>query len=291
MSYLNDYRNGPVKLSVIIASLLAASCGNMNLESGLFDDSAPEKSSKEKPLSLLDMEGGTENLSKDDPKLLLSEAARIATKEQKYSEAFNYWEQLINQSPDYQPAYLGYSSIGRKIGQHTRVLSKLYAFKNRYPNDATIIAEIAKVHYDMRDYTQALTEIDGAIALENSDWKLYSLRGVISDKLNYYTEAEASYNKALELSPDNATVLNNLAVSMMMNGEYDDAELYAVKAIDNKNVNEQAYRTYAKIMALKGEGDRAEVLLTEKLKDEDKAKEVIKSVSAEVSKPILWGRR
>ena len=78
---------------------------------------------------------------------------------------------------------------------------------------------------------------------------------------------------------------------MMMNGEYDDAELYAVKAIDNKNVNEQAYRTYAKIMALKGEGDRAEVLLTEKLKDEDKAKEVIKSVSAEVSKPILWGRR
>ncbi len=297
MSCLNDYRNGPVKLSVIIASLLAASCSNMDIRDGLTSvfDSQTEQSSENKPISLVEGNEEMNHLSKDDPKFLLSEAANIATKENNHQEAFKYWEQLIDQSPDYRPAYLGYSNSGRKIGEYNRVLAKLYDFKNRYPDDFTVTSEIAKVHYSLKNYTQALKEVDKAVALHATDWKVYSLRGVISDKLNYYSEAKASYDKALELSPDNPVVLNNLAVSMMMNGKYNTAELYAVKAIDNKsadkNVSNQAYRTYAKILALKGDGDKAESFLTEKMDDEDSAKEIVNSVNNEVSKPILWGRR
>jgi Flp pilus assembly protein TadD len=292
MSFLNDHRNGPVKLSVIIASLLAASCSSTDMN--IFD-SQTEQPSEERPLSLVDGNEEMDSLSKDDPKFLLSEAANIAIKENKPQEAFQYWEQLIEKSPDYRPAYLGYSSVGRKIGEYNRVLAKLYDFKNRYPDDLMVTSEIAKTHYGLKNYTQALKEVDKAVALQDTDWKMYSLRGVISDKLNYYSEAKASYNKALELSPDNPVVLNNLAVSMMMNGKYAEAELYAVKAIDNKNtdknVNNQAYRTYAKILALKGDGDKAEALLAEKMDDEDGAKDIVDSVNNEVSKPILWGRR
>lgn len=297
MSSLNDYRNGPVKLSVIIASLLAANCSDMNMRDSFTNifDSQTEQSSEKKPISLVDDNGEMNNLSKNDPRFLLSEAAKIATKENKHQEAFQYWEQLINQSPDYRPAYLGYSSVGRKIGEYNRVLKKLYDFKNRYPNDVMATSEIAKTHYSLKNYTQALKEVDKAVALQTTDWKMYSLRGVISDKLNYYSEAQASYNKALELSPNNPVVLNNLAVSMMMNEKYDTAELYAVKAIDNKNadknITNQAYRTYAKILALKGDGDKAAAFLTEKTGDEDIAKEIVSSVNNEVSKPILWGRR
>ncbi len=297
MSCLNDYRNGPVKISVIIASLLAASCSSMNMGDNLTNifDSQTEQPSEDKPLSLVDGNEEMENLDKNDPRFLLSEAANIAVKENNYAEALKYWGQLIEQSPDYRPAYLGYSSAGRKIGEYNRVLAKLYDFKNRYPDDVTITSEIAKTHYGLKDYTQALKEVDKAVALQDTDWKMYSLRGVISDKLNYYSEAKASYDKALELSPNNSVVLNNLAVSMMMNGKYADAELYAVKAIDNKNsdknVNNQAYRTYAKILALKGDGDKAEAFLAEKIGNEDSAKDIVSSVNNEVSKPILWGRR
>jgi Flp pilus assembly protein TadD len=305
MSYLKRTGNGPVKLSVIIASLLSANCADINLRTGLFFDAATPKNPttqvsqethgtlNQKPLSLVDAENYNmaENLSPDDPKLILSEAAKIAFKDEKYSESLKYWTQLINQYPDYAQGYIGYSQAGRKLSLHRSILAKLYEFKNRYPQDVSVVTEIAKVHYETKDYRQALKEIDNVINIQSSDWKIYSLRGVINDKLQYYTEAKASYNKALELSPDNSVVLNNMAVSMMMSGHYDDAQTYAEKAIEDPNVNIQAFRTYAKILVLKGEAKHAEEVLTEKLDSSSKAREIINSVALEVSKPALWGRK
>lgn len=299
MSRRNDFTQGPIKLSVIIASLLASACSDMNFREGLSDIFEPEsdismqKPSDITPVRLEDLTNNEiEQLGNaNDPKFILTEAANIALEEKKYGEALNYWSQLINQYPDYAPGYIGYSKTGRRINAHQRILGKLYDFKSRFPNDVSVMTEIAKVHYELRDYTQALEEIDNTIPLEDRNWKLYSFRGVIASKLNYTSEAEASYAKALELSPDNPTVLNNLAVTMMEQGQYNDAEFYAIKAIENPAANIQLYRTYAKILALKGERDRAQEFLTKKLGDEDEANKVIGSVSAEVSKPVLWGRR
>jgi tetratricopeptide (TPR) repeat protein len=273
----------------------------MDIRNSVFDDktnvsqeiATNEAQDNSEPLPLVDENAYnlSENLNKDDPRFILSEAAKIAFKEKKYSESLNYWEQLINQYPDYTPAYIGYSQAGRKMNLHRNILAKLYEFKNRSPQDVEIVTEIAKTHYETQDYRQALEEIDNVINLQNSDWKLYSLRGVINDKLHYYNEAIASYNKALELSPNNPTVLNNIAVSMMMNGKYDDAEMYSTRSINDPNVNAQAFKTYAKILAFKGETDKAEKILTEKFKSEDKATEIINSARAEMSKPSLWGRK
>ncbi len=291
MSYLNSTKNGPVKLSVIIASLLVASCSKIGYNPSQ-DSVESEQASQTKPMSLVDADNDTiENLDKKDPRFILSEAAKIAFNDKKYREALNYWQQMINQYPDYAPAYLGYSNVARKINLQQQVLVKLYDYKHRFPQNIAIMREIAKVHYELKNYAQALEEVDNAIAIENSDWRLYSLRGVISDKLNYYSEAEASYSKALELSPNNSVVLNNIAVSLMMNNKYDDAESYAVKAMSTPEVNIQAYRTYAKVLTLKGDGDSAKDLLTEKLNDEEKAEDIITSVNAEVSNPAFWGRR
>ena len=307
MSYLKRPRSGPVKLSVIIASLLSANCGDFNLRTSLFGDeeviqqgqtvqNAHQETQSilnQEPLSLVDAKNYdiSENLGSDDPRFILSEAAKIAFKNEKYSESLKYWTQLISQYPDYAQGYIGYAQAGRKMNLQRNVLAKLYEFKNRYPKDVSIVTEIAKVHYETQDYRQALEEIDNVINVQNSDWKIYSLRGIVNDKLHYYSEAKASYNKALELSPDNPVVLNNMAVSMMMNGQYDDAESYAEKAIEDPNVNIQAFRTYAKVLAFKGETKRAEEILTEKLESGSKAREIINSVNAEVSKTALWGRK
>lgn len=294
------YSKSPVKLSVIIASLLSASCSHFDMRNGFSGDDSPQNVSQEiqeqkednklesKPLPLVNQQ---EELDRDDPKFILSEAARIAFEEKKYSQATDYWQQLINQYPDYAPAYLGYSQAGRKINAHRNVLANLYQFKKQEPQNIAIITEIAKVHYETQDYRQALEEIDTVINMQDSDWKLYSLRGVINDKLHYYSEAIASYNKALELSPDNPTVLNNMAVSMMMKGKYNEAEEYASRSIENPEVSTQAFKTYAKILAFKGDTQKAQEILTEKLKNKDQARDIINSAKAEISKPSLWGRK
>ena len=296
MSYFNHTVNAPVKLSVIIASILATSCGHIDFRNGIFNDSSSvaqqeESSDENQPMAISDISSDNfENIDKNDPRFILTQAADLAVKEKKHPEALKYLEQLTNQYPDYVQGYMKYSQVGRKINLHRNVLSKLYNAKTKFPNDVQITSEIAKVQYEMKDYNQALKEVDNAIKLNNSDWKLYSLRGIINDKMGYFTESQSSYAKALELSPDNPTILNNMAASQMLNKHYEEAEILATKAIQNDNVNIQAYRTYAKILVLKGDNDKALEVLTTKLKDKNKAEQVISSVSTEVSKPAYWGR-
>lgn len=295
MSKNFGFTNGPVQLSVIIASFLATGCSNMNFREGLFDSKSsyaqvePEDVS---PMSIVDANGGDfDKIDKTDPRFIVAEAAKIAIKEGNYASAMMNWDQLISQYPEYEPAYIGYAQAGRKTGAHQQVLVKLFDYKTRNAESADISMEIAKVFYELKDYNKALEEIDEAIEIQNDNWKLYSLRGVVTDKLNYPSEAEASYARALELSPDNPTILNNLAVSKMNNGSYNEAEYFVTKAMNDKKADIQVYRTYAKVLAMKGDLTKAEDLLTSKLNNKEEAQKVISSVKAEVSKPVLWGRK
>ncbi|MFT6072856.1 MAG: tetratricopeptide (TPR) repeat protein [Alphaproteobacteria bacterium] len=279
---------GPVKLSIIIASLLASGCAQLDSLSNDFLNQKDVASQQQPHNSLDPLEAYNDA---KDPKFILSEAAKLATEEKEYAQALGYWDQIISQYPDYAPAYVGYSNVGRKINAHQKILAKLYGFKATFPQDVSIMSEIAKVYYDLKNYPESLKEIDNALEIEEYDWKLYSLRGVVSDKLNYYSEARASYDKALELSPDNPVVLNNIAASMIRSDELNEAEFYAIRAMETPEANIQIYRTYAKILALQGHNDKAKEFLTQKLDNKSAVNNILKSVSADISQPILWGRR
>jgi len=105
MTYVK-YSKGPIKLSVIVASLLATNCtSSMNIYDGLFDNkeatkqTEAEKKLEAQPLPLVDARDYnlSENINKDDPRFILSEAARIAFDEGRFQESLNFWEQIINQ--------------------------------------------------------------------------------------------------------------------------------------------------------------------------------------------------
>jgi tetratricopeptide (TPR) repeat protein len=283
-------KNGPLKLSIILTSLLATACSQIE-KNEMYQSVFGEANEQENHGKLYNsLNNLNENTSEEDRKFILSEAAKVSAEKKEYTQAMTYWEELLNYYPDYVPAYLGYSNIGRKINAHQKILAKLYDYKTRNPNDATILQEIAKIYYDIKNYNLALEEIDSALTFEKNDWRLYSLRGIINDKLNYFTEARVSYEKALELSPDNSVILNNIAASMIQSNELNDAEFYAVKAMETSNPNMQVYKTYVKILILKGQTEQARLALMQKLQDEALVEKIIASVNSNISQPVLWGR-
>lgn len=295
MSRRNVFTNAPIHLSILIASLMSSGCGTLKMSYDKIREQVALPGSQseqvqQQEISPIPMDK-MDQTQKSDPKTILMDAANIAIEQGKHAEAMNYWAQLTSQYPDDIDGYLGYAKSGRKLRAHQRVLSKLYDYKMRNPHNTEIISEIAKVHYELKDYHQALEEIDSAIELDGSNWKHYSLRGVISNKLNYPFEAEASYGKALELSPNNPTVLNNLAASKIANGQYDDAEFFITKAIDHPEASMQVYRTYAKILTLKGDRAQAEAFLQAKLGNQSDVNMIVNSVKTQVSRPVMWGRR
>ena len=58
----------------------------------------------------------------------------------------------------------------------------------------------------------------------NPDWKLISARGTVLAKQGRYRDAIAFYERALALAPEQASILNNLALAHAMEGHPDKAE-------------------------------------------------------------------
>ena len=276
--------HGPLKLSLIIATILTSGCSDFNLRSGLNSTTSGDT-------TVVNEIGDTksEKYAKEDPRFYLPEAAKIAEDEGDYVTATGHWKNLVEQFPNDKDAIIGFSKAGRTAGLSKTVLSTLYKLQSDAPQDTLLMAEIAKAHYTSGEYKNALEQIKNAIVLEDMNWSHYSLEGAIYDKMNDYAQAEKSYQKALELSPDNPTVLNNYAVSRMMAGDIDGAERYAFDASQSEGANIATYNTYVKVLGKQGRLEDAEKFLSEKT-DKDTAKKMMSNLKSEFSAPILWGR-
>lgn len=292
MSFFSEEK-GLRPLSAVVLTLLCGSlvsCSSFNMRSG-FDKNANKDNSaiSTKPLELTAVDE-PETFANDDPRSYLTEAAHIAENEGNYREAASLWRKLIETHPDFRPALYGFSKAGRLSGLNKPILRVLYDAISKTPLDADLIAETAKVHYTSGEYKSAMKQVDEAIKVNSNKWQYYSLKGAIADKMNLFSEAKASYEKAMELSPDNAKILNNYAVSCLTSGDLENAEKYAFDGINAQKPNLQNYQTYAKILVKQGRDKEAEKLLKEKL-DKDKAALVMRNVRRTTETPVLWGRR
>jgi tetratricopeptide (TPR) repeat protein len=81
-------------------------------------------------------------------------------------------------------------------------------------------------------YTQALAQVAKP---ERQHWSVFYYRGIVRERLKTWPAAEADFRKALELSPDEPSVLNYLGYSLIdANLKLDEAIGMVKKAVDAK---------------------------------------------------------
>ncbi len=91
------------------------------------------------------------------------------------------------------------------------------------PGDAEVVITLADLLRERNRFGEAIAAYDKAIAasgtLEQRHWVLFFARGVANERTQRWEAAEADFKKALELSPDQASVLNYLAYSWVEQGK------------------------------------------------------------------------
>lgn len=92
------------------------------------------------------------------------------------------------------------------------------------PDDPRIVGEYGKVLAQQGRSNDALAFLKRAIELQPDNWTFYSALGVTYDQLAQRDKAEAAYKHALSLRPNDPSVLNNYAMSQMMDGHLAHAE-------------------------------------------------------------------
>ncbi|WP_338109558.1 type IV pilus biogenesis/stability protein PilW [Rhodoferax fermentans] len=105
---------------------------------------------------------------------------------------------------------------------------------------ARIRMELALGYLEEGKTTVALDEIKQAIAVDPSYSDAFSLRGLIYMRLNDYTIAEDSFNKALSLKPRDSHVLHNMGWLKCQNGQFAQSMNYFSQALANPLYNERA---------------------------------------------------
>lgn len=91
----------------------------------------------------------------------------------------------------------------------------------REPGNYDALVTLGNIYRSNEDYANAAKIYDKAIALVSGDsgtpgnWRIYYYNGIAHERLKQWDIAERHFRKALELSPDEPTVLNYLGYSLI----------------------------------------------------------------------------
>ena len=140
----------------------------------------------------------------------------------------------MRESADIQVA-IALDALGRNA-EATALMQKLVDSK---PKDIDAVVALADLQRSAKSYEAAIASYDRALALvgtpTKANWPLFYFRGICHERAKQWPLAEADFQKALELYPDQPLVLNYLGYSWVDQGTHlDEAFQMLRKAVDLK---------------------------------------------------------
>jgi len=143
--------------------------------------------------------------------------AGVFENQKNHARANTYYERIGATSPYYRRARLEYAlnlNEMKQVDEAKKVLDELIA---QDPDDLIAYTTLGGVLSQHEEYRAAADIYDKAVARlgtpRNSNWDLFYRRGIAYERLKEWDKAEPNFRKSLELSPDQANVLNYLGYS------------------------------------------------------------------------------
>ena len=122
-----------------------------------------------------------------------------------------------------------------------------------FPNQATLYLYTGIAYAQAKKHEKAVSYLKIAVDLETEDAgireQIFSALGDSFNALKKFKESDQSYEKALEINPDNSFVLNNYAYYLSLRGEnLDKAEKMSKRSVQLQPDNPSSEDTYAWIL-------------------------------------------
>ncbi|TPN89513.1 tetratricopeptide repeat protein [Mesorhizobium sp. CU2] len=137
-----------------------------------------------------------------------------------------------------------------------------------YPKDRDVLAAYGKALAANGQFEPALDAVRRAQTPEYPDWRLVSAEAAILDQMGQKDEARQDYRKALELKPNEPSVLSNLGMSYVLEGDLRTAETYMRTAVQQPNADSRVRQNLALVVGLQGRFDEAEKIAAQELSPE-----------------------
>ncbi len=191
-----------------------------------------------------------------------------ASPETELQRATVYWGQEYAKKPTELRPALNYAKDLKALGEKDKALAVLQQAAMLHGNDAELAGEYGRLALDMDQVGIANQMLTIADDPTKPDWRVISARGTVMAKQGKYDEAIPYYERALTLSQDNPTVMNNLAMAYAMTGDPKKAEGYLRQALSVPGAAPKVRENLALVLGLQGRYDESKAIASGVLNSE-----------------------
>lgn len=225
----------PILPALVLAVALAASgCANRNLTTGSIDRGKPIAQ-----MSSSELDAAADGLGKrytKDPKDI-----RVA---------------------------LAYANVLGMSGRSDQALAVIRKLAIDHPKERSVLAAYGKALASVGEFEPALDAVRRAQTPEYPDWRLVSAEAAILDQLGQRDQARRLFRKALDLKPDEPSVLSNLGMSYLLEGDLKTAETFMRSASQQPGADSRVRQNLALVVGLQGRFQEAEQIASAELSPE-----------------------
>ena len=197
--------------------------------------------------------------------------------------------QSYARNPNDKATALKYATVLQMNGADDQSLAVMRKLAIGYPKDREVLAAYGKALAANGQLEPALDAVRRAQTPEYPDWRLASAEGAILDQLGQKDEARQLYRKALDLKPNEPSVLSNLGMSYLLEGDLRTAETYLRSAAGQPGADSRVRQNLALVVGLQGRFDEAERIASQELSP-DQAQANIAYLRRMLSQQNAWNQ-
>ncbi|NEJ69043.1 pilus assembly protein TadD [Rhizobium phaseoli] len=160
---------------------------------------------------------------------------------------------------------VNYANLLRMNGRDTQALAVMQQVAISNPADRNVLAAYGKAQAAAGQFQQALDTIGRAQTPDRPDWKLISAEGAILDQMGRASDARQRYRDALDIQPNEPSILSNLGMSYVLTGDLRTAETYLRSAASQPTADSRVRQNLALVVGLQGHFPEAEQIARREL--------------------------
>ena len=197
--------------------------------------------------------------------------------------------EAYTRNPNDKLTALRYANVLQMNGNSDQALAVMRKLAIAQPKDRSVLAAYGKALAATGQFEPALDAVRRAQTPEYPDWKLLSAEGAILDQLNQAPQARELYRKALALKPNEPSVLSNLGMSYVLEGDLRTAETYMRKASEQPAADSRVRQNLALVVGLQGRFEEAEKIASHELSP-DQAKANVAYLRDMLAQQNAWSQ-